>query len=103
MLSVVMLIVIMLNVTYKPFVLTVVMLSVVRLNVVRLNVVMLSVVPPVKHLQVLYSYPFLQRLGQSGNVSSESNTLAYYGLSYAMQCFFKIGQIFLRDLFYDLR
>ncbi len=34
-----MLSVIMLNVTYKPFVLSVVWLSVVRLNVVRLNVV----------------------------------------------------------------
>ncbi len=43
--------VIRLNVTYKPFVLSVVMLNVVMLNVimlsvVRLNVVMLSVVPP---------------------------------------------------------
>ncbi len=46
-----MLSVIMLNVTFKPFVLNVVMLSVVRLNVVMLsvfglNVVMLSVVAP---------------------------------------------------------
>jgi hypothetical protein len=50
-----MLSVIMLNVTYKPFVLGVVRLNVVRLNVVivsviRLNVVMPSVVPQVKHL-----------------------------------------------------
>ncbi len=48
-----MLSVIMINVTYKPFVLSDVMLRVVRLNVVmlsvvRLNVFMLSVVAPLK-------------------------------------------------------
>ncbi len=46
-----MLIVILLNVTYKPFMLSVIRLSVVRLNavmlsVIRLNVVMLSVLSP---------------------------------------------------------
>jgi hypothetical protein len=42
MLSIVMLSVIMLNVTYKPFVLSVIMLT-----VVRLNLVMVSVVAPI--------------------------------------------------------
>jgi hypothetical protein len=41
-----MLSVIMLNVTYKLFVLSIFMLSVVRLSVVRPNVAMLSVVAP---------------------------------------------------------
>ncbi len=46
MLSVFMLTAIMLNVTYKPFVLNVVGLSVVMLSVVRLNVIMLSAMTP---------------------------------------------------------
>jgi len=53
MMCVVMLSVIMLNATYKPFVLNIIILSVLRLNVVmlsvvRLNVVMLSVVGPIE-------------------------------------------------------
>jgi hypothetical protein len=51
MLSFVIVSVIMLNATYKPFVLNFVMLS-----VVRLNVVMLSVVAPTKHSSLLQTF-----------------------------------------------
>jgi hypothetical protein len=48
----------MVNVTYKPFVLSVVMLSVVMLNVIRLNVVMLSARDAVMLSVTLYLLPF---------------------------------------------
>ncbi len=48
---------IMLNVTYKPFMLSAVMLSVVMLTVVLLNVVMLSVVAPASYLLSRCSSP----------------------------------------------
>jgi hypothetical protein len=45
----------MLNVTYKPFMLSFVMLNVVKLNVVMLSVVMLSVLLPSKDKLVAVS------------------------------------------------
>jgi hypothetical protein len=46
MLNVIILSAIMINVTYKPFVLSVIRQSVVRLSVIRLNAIMLSVMVP---------------------------------------------------------
>ncbi len=55
-----MLSVMMLNVTYKPYMLSVVMLNVVILSTVMLNVVMLMVVPPIKQCKFYSKQKVLQ-------------------------------------------
>jgi hypothetical protein len=91
MLSVIVLSVIMLNVTNKPFVLSVIMPSVVRLNVIMLSSIMLSVIMlnvTYKPFVVSVIMPSVVKLNDIMlSVVAPNKQYVIYLLHAAMQCF----------------